>query len=168
MSDAAPSKLRAWGSSAAQTALWLVVALSIVAWLGSAAPPATIPDVPVLALNASTPVSLASVKGKPTLLYFWATWCGACKVARPVVENFARRNPEVRVLAITTEPRATVQRAFADEGPAYEIFLAGQGILSALNITAFPTFIAVNAAGAPTWRRSGVPIPGELDLRATP
>ncbi|MEZ5293327.1 MAG: TlpA disulfide reductase family protein [Vicinamibacterales bacterium] len=43
------------------------------------------------ALGATRPVPLASLKGKPLVLFFWAHWCPDCKAMSPVLETLQSR-----------------------------------------------------------------------------
>ena len=64
--------------------------------VGKPAPPFTLKDV-----DGQT-VSLASVKGHPVLVSFWATWCVPCRQELPLIrdEYLAHRNEGLSVVAI--------------------------------------------------------------------
>jgi len=40
----------------------------------------------------ATPVSLAALRGKPVLLFFWAHWCGDCKAEAPILAQIEKEN----------------------------------------------------------------------------
>lgn len=72
---------------------------------------------------------------KPTLVDFYATWCGPCKAMSPVLDQLKSNLGEsVRVLKIDV-----------DKNPA---------IASKLGIRGVPTFILYKSGNA-VWRQSG-------------
>ena len=40
---------------------------------------------------------------KPALVYFWAEWCGPCKMMSPNMEEFAQNNDAVQVVKIDVD-----------------------------------------------------------------
>lgn len=59
----------------------------------------------------------------PILVDFWATWCAPCQMMLPIIEDFAKSNPDIRVGKVNV-----------DEQPE----LAGEyGIMSIPTLIAF-------------------------------
>jgi thiol-disulfide isomerase/thioredoxin len=42
-----------------------------------------------------------ALKGRPTLLFLWAHWCGDCKQQAPIVARIRKENPELSVIGLT-------------------------------------------------------------------
>lgn len=89
------------------------------------------------------------IKGEtPTLVDFFAKWCGPCKMMKPILENLHQRmGNKVRILKVDI-----------DKSPA---------IASALQIQSVPTLLLFKA-GQPVWRQSGVLQAAELEKIITP
>ncbi len=105
------------------------------------------------------------LQGKPVLLYFWATWCTACKLTTATVEGFAARHPEIEVLALTAESPQVVRAWAKDRDEALPLVANAGPVLQSLGIRAFPTTVMLNPDGTVAWNRQGVLLPGELDVR---
>ena len=124
----------------------------------------TLPDIAGVDLEGRS-VSLKSLCGQPVVLYFFATWCGACSLSSPTIGHFADRHPDVPVLALTSESSAEVRQALGNDLPAYRVVVSAGQMLARLGVRALPTTAIVDASGRVTWSRQGVLLPGELDLR---
>ena len=61
------------------------------------------------------------------LVDFGATWCGSCKMLKPIIEAIARENPDLKVayVDIDASPR-TVQRLGVRAAPTLVVFRGGE------------------------------------------
>jgi thiol-disulfide isomerase/thioredoxin len=72
-----------------------------------------LPSVVLFGLAGGT-TNLASLKGNPIVLNFWASWCAACRTELPILDRLQERlrNTGLRVLAVSQDrsERAVVDR----------------------------------------------------------
>lgn len=73
------------------------------------------------------PVKMASWRGRPLLLNFWATWCGPCVIEMPLLDRFAREQPPRgwRVLALAVDQPDPVRRFVAERTLTLPVAIAG-------------------------------------------
>jgi len=58
-----------------------------------------------------------SQAGQPVLLYFWADWCGPCRLVSPSVEAVANEyNEQLKVLKLEVDPNPEAVKAYQVEG----------------------------------------------------
>ena len=65
--------------------------------------------------------------GKPTIVDFWAAWCGPCKMMKPKFEALAQAHPSIQCLSVDVDECGDVAQAES--------------------ISAMPTFIVYDANG---------------------
>lgn len=74
-----------------------------------------------------TPLALASLRGRPLVLNFWATWCPPCVEEMPLLDGFFRQNAAKgwQVLGLAVDQPSSV-RTFLQRTPvSFPIALAG-------------------------------------------
>ncbi len=120
--------------------------------------------VPVLGVNSgaardwqSLPVVAApkDVTGSDgdhtTLLFFWATWCEACKRVMPQLSELSHGDPELRIVAISVDKAAGIEEIRNNARPAGVRTLVlhdRQGSVGrGYAIRALPTSVIVDSAG---------------------
>ncbi len=73
---------------------------------------------PALTLERTIPAGMTSLKGKPAVIEFWATWCGNCVAEIPHLNELVAKFPGVQFLSISDEPASTVE-AFLVKQPIH-------------------------------------------------
>lgn len=95
-------------------------------------------------------VSSSSLAGKPTLLAFWAPWCGVCETeSRNLGWVRGMVGERARVLSVATAyDNARQVTAYVERnGVDYPVLLDEMGLADALKVTSFPTVYFVDERG---------------------
>jgi thiol-disulfide isomerase/thioredoxin len=140
--------------------------LSAAQWLGGAAPP-----------------SLASLRGHPVLLFFWAHWCPDCKAEAAIIATLERTFAQQGLVVIAPTrlygyvargedaPPAKEKAYIEDVQRRYYASLPGVPVpLSAANFTAYgasttPTLVLIDRAGIVRYYHPGAATEAELSAR---
>jgi thiol-disulfide isomerase/thioredoxin len=94
-----------------------------------------------------------SLKGRPTLLVFWAPWCKVCQRELPQVAQFYQQEKpaQLRMLSIGFADIRTNVEAFVKERPGVFVFPTAydeeRWMAQAFKVNATPTYVLVDAQG---------------------
>ncbi|MEO8379559.1 MAG: redoxin family protein [Acidobacteriota bacterium] len=100
----------------------------------------TAPTFALREVGTGRTIDIASLKGKPVVLNFWATWCGPCWEEHPVLVANARLQPNVQFLGVV----------FQDEEKKILDFLEQRGY-------SYPTVVDERGKTAIAYGVGGVP-----------
>jgi thiol-disulfide isomerase/thioredoxin len=115
------------------------------------------PEAPLRTLDGA-PVSLATLRGKPAMVAFWAPWCGVCAAQSGNVGRAMRlAGDRARVVSIATsfEDVAQVRAYVAEHGVEYPVLLGDDDAVKAFRVDAYPTLYFLDAEGRITGSVSG-------------
>ena len=105
-------------------------------------------------------LDLASLKGKPTLINLWATWCAPCVAELPTLNRIASRaDLDIEVVTISQDMGQPEKvQAFLDQRGLAQLpaWLDPEGDLPfKLGTATLPTTVLYDAEGREVWRYTG-------------
>ncbi len=126
---AAPKRRRALFALAAAVAGLAGAGLAWWRYTPKAVEQAALPELWALAFEtpAGPQLTLQSLRGRPLLINFWATWCPPCIEELPLLDAFYRENQGNgwQVLGLAVDKQAAVQAFLARQPLSFPVVLAG-------------------------------------------
>ena len=91
---------------------------------------------------------ISDLRGRVTFLDFYASWCEPCNLETPLIERFARANPQSAVVPIDVGEPAVVAAHYAQrfklKGVVLDPRSSSQGFFQ---IDGFPTIVVIDPQG---------------------
>jgi thiol-disulfide isomerase/thioredoxin len=103
---------------------------------------------------------LEQTQGKPTVLVFWASWCGPCRKEAPEVARIAHSyGAAINVVGVNAgETLSVARRAAAEMGVTWPVVMDSDGkIQSQYKVTGIPLVLVLDKDGLVRHRNNGVP-----------
>ncbi len=131
------------------------------------------PPLDVWGLRFDTPdggqIALASLRGQPLVLNFWATWCPPCVEEIPLLDRFQGQHRAAgwRVLGLAVDSAAPVREFLARHPVGFPMGLAGmEGVALSRSLGnpsgALPFSVIFESGGRAVERKLGTVTPGDL------
>jgi thiol-disulfide isomerase/thioredoxin len=115
------------------------------------------PEFTLTRLDGST-LSLADLRGKPTVINFWATWCPPCLAELPLLQAaYLAHRADLNFVAVSVKEESGVVEPFiARQGLTMPVGLDLNGAtLELYGIRGLPTTVFLNAEGVVVQRHIG-------------
>ncbi|MCR9197834.1 MAG: TlpA family protein disulfide reductase [Planctomycetaceae bacterium] len=115
-------------------------------------------------INADTPPTLASLKGRVVLLDFWATWCGPCVAGIPHLNQLQKKYGDqgLTIVSFTDQSRHGIEN-FLKRQPMDYVVGTGSQLSLKYGVVGLPHVFLVGRDGRLLWH--AVPEQAELDKR---
>ncbi len=94
-------------------------------------------------------IMFSDLAEKAVVINFWAAWCEPCKEEMPLLDEYAKKYPQIEILAINyDEPLQSVQRYINNNGIGLRILMdPGGKIANQFRVFGFPTTFFIDAEG---------------------
>jgi thiol-disulfide isomerase/thioredoxin len=99
--------------------------------VGASAEPARVSANPLALYNARLPgldgqeFLLSTLKGRPIVVNFWATWCAPCVQEMPYLDAIAKERPEIAFVGIGIDTAQNIIQFVAKLPVSYQLLVAG-------------------------------------------
>ncbi|CCH49784.1 TlpA family protein disulfide reductase [Pseudodesulfovibrio piezophilus] len=101
---------------------------------------------------------LTANQGKPTLMFFWTTWCPSCKQEIPEMEALAKSHGDsVNVIAVSLDEKVEALETFFEKRKIdLPVYIGDEELARQFGIEAIPTLVMFDKSGKQVFAKPGV------------
>lgn len=110
------------------------------------------PNLSFLSADGSQKIDLESLRGRPVLLTFWASWCGPCRQELPELQRLAVELKAENLALVTVNMDQTPAQGmqFLERyGIDIPVYLMSRKDLTMLGVQSLPTSVLIDRKGRP-------------------
>ncbi|RZA14397.1 MAG: redoxin domain-containing protein [Proteobacteria bacterium] len=112
-------------------------------------------DLPVLGKSQYLPVeasvALKSLRGKPVLLHFWASWCAVCREEKPDIDAFWAKHKDEDILVVgvaSFDTKVAMDDSQLIAKPSFTVILDEDGaVANNYKVSALPVSVLIDDDG---------------------
>jgi thiol-disulfide isomerase/thioredoxin len=111
------------------------------------------PNLSFLSADGTQKIDLESLRGRPVLLTFWASWCGPCRQELPELQKLAVELKAENLALVTVNMDQTPAQGmqFLERyGIDIPVYLLSRNDLAMLGVESLPTSVLIDRKGRPT------------------
>jgi cytochrome c biogenesis protein CcmG/thiol:disulfide interchange protein DsbE len=116
--------------------------------------------------SSASSLTLSSLRGRPVILDFWATWCPPCKAEAPILEKVSQRFRDRGLVVVgvnTSDEDGNARPWILGHHITYPVVFDPNRIATQYGVENLPTLIVVSREGKITAMRTGLTSDEELE-----
>lgn len=125
------------------------------------------PNIAFTAIDGSSQIDLESLRGRPVLVTFWASWCGPCRQELPELEKLTAElaDEELALITVNMDQSPAMGARFLQQYkidvPVYRL---SPQVLRELGVESLPTNLLLDREGRPVMIQRGysAQVPGHI------
>lgn len=110
-------------------------------------------------------INLQSLKGKPVLLHFWASWCGICKLEQDSIEAISKEHGVISI-AMKSGDSSEIRQYMKKHQLSFPVIVDEEGEIAArFGVSAVPASFIISPEGQIAFKETGYTSGWGLRLR---